>query len=78
MRYHKTLYIQKILLFSLTPSSDYIGPKEIFGMEIPDTQPFVDIVRNVSDKDVDIMSMIHEGEEVNIPTSLKKSIHWFY
>lgn len=67
----------KDFIILLTPSSDYIGPKEIFGMEIPDTQPFVDIVRNVSDKDVDIMSMIHEGEEVNIPTSLKKSIHWF-
>lgn len=67
----------KDFIILLTPSSDYIGPREIFGMEMPDTQPFIDIIRNIPNDDVEAMKRIHEGKVDKLPKSLKKSIHWF-
>lgn len=61
----------------LTPSDDYIGPKQIFGIEMPETQPLVDIVRNIPDIEVDIIKNIHKGKIEELPASFQKSINWF-
>lgn len=61
----------------LTPSDDYIGPKQIFGIEQPETQPLVDVVRNIPDRDVKVIKNIEKGKSKELPPSLKKSIDWF-
>ncbi|MER2155795.1 MAG: Z1 domain-containing protein [Solibacillus sp.] len=62
----------------LEPSDDYIGPKQIFGTEVPEACPAVDIVRSISDEDAKKVVAIQEGELNDVlPESFKKSIHWF-
>lgn len=72
-----TLY-PKDFITLLEPSEDYIGPKQIFGTELPEKSPRIDIVRYISDDDA---KAIHEAQkekqDIPITSSLKDSIHWF-
>lgn len=62
----------------LEPSEDYIGPKEIFGMELPESNPSVDIVRAISEEDRERLISLQNGDdEYHLPTSFIESIHWF-
>lgn len=62
----------------LNPSEDYIGAKEIFGTELPETVPYIDIVREIPLRDGQIVQEIQKGEtDGNLPQSFKQSIQWF-
>lgn len=62
----------------LETSEDYIGPQQIFGTEIPEACPAIDIVRSISDVDTKKVIEIQSGESKdNLPDSFKNSIHWF-
>lgn len=62
----------------LEPSEDYIGPKQIFGAEEPETNPYIDIVRSIPDEEAKIIreSQVEYGT-VPLANSLRDSIHWF-
>lgn len=62
----------------LEPSEDYLGPREIFGIETPETYPKVNIIREISNEDKDYIEELQGGEEfTELPKSFKESIHWF-
>lgn len=68
----------KDFIVLLEPSDDYIGPKQLFGTELPEMSPFIDVVREISDRDEKIVKDIQEGNIVQqLPLSFVKSIHWF-
>lgn len=65
----------------LEPAENYIGPEDIFGTEIPEKSPAVDIVEEISEVDKEL---IQESQKENIglevsqmPISLKNAINWF-
>ena len=61
---------------TLSVSKEYFGPQQIFG--IPDgNYNGLEIIRTVSDDDLDSISNIHNGIGTEIPDSLKDSICWF-
>lgn len=62
----------------LNPSEDYIGPKQLFGIEEPEASPSIDIIRDIPNDDAEIIKNIQEGDWFQmIPKSLIESIHWF-
>ena len=62
----------------LEPSEDYIGPKELFGSEEPEVSPYIDIVKEISEHDADIVRHIQSGDsKQDLPKSFKTSIQWF-
>lgn len=62
----------------LTPSEDYIGAKEIFGTELPETTPYIDIVREIPLREGQLVKEIQEGKTIgDLPNSFKQSIQWF-
>lgn len=62
----------------LEPSEDYIGPKQIFGTEVPEQSPKIDIIKEISDTDANLVKDIQKGETgQNIPKSFKEAIKWF-
>ncbi|MCE7782316.1 Z1 domain-containing protein [Staphylococcus xylosus] len=62
----------------LEPSEDYIGPKQLFGMEEPEKSPGIDIVLQIAEKDAEIIHEIQKGEsEAPLPISFVESIQWF-
>ncbi|EKZ0100418.1 Z1 domain-containing protein [Enterococcus faecium] len=68
----------KDFIFSLTPSEDYIGPREIFGIEVPEQESKVEIVRGISQEDYNQIKLIHDGKESKLPESFKDAIDWFF
>lgn len=68
----------KDFIILLNPSEDYIGPRQLFGTEVPESSPYIDIIRDIPDSDREIIERIQKGAiGVAIPRSLKDSIHWF-
>lgn len=67
----------KDFIISLTPSKDYLGPKQIFGLSEPEMNPSLDIVREISLNDTDLLKQIHKNEYFQAPASLMKAIQWF-
>lgn len=68
----------KDFIVLLEPSEDYIGPRQIFGTEIPEVSPYIDIVEDIPDIDSGIIKDIQEGNMLhNMPGSFVKAIHWF-
>lgn len=65
----------------LTPAENYIGPEDIFGTEIPEEAPAVDIVEEISEQDKELIKESQDNEVKlsvsQMPISLKKSIDWF-
>lgn len=73
----ESLYPKDFIIL-LDQSEDYIGPKQLFGSQLPERSPNIDIVRDISEKDKEILKEIQEGESSEpLPLSFKKSIHWF-
>lgn len=64
-------------IYTLTPSSDYLGANKIFGLEEPEAAPTLNLVRNISYVDFEQVQLIHKGESTTLPTSFQKSIDWF-
>lgn len=64
-------------IYSLTPAEDYIGPQEIFGTEEPETRPKVDIIRSITDTDLDQINHIHNNNAISVPRSLEDAVNWF-
>lgn len=64
-------------IVTLDPSSDYIGPKQIFGLSDPETNPPVDITEDIPEKDEERLKDIHDGYIHGIPKSLKQAIQWY-
>lgn len=75
----KTSLYPRDFIVLLEPSKDYMGPKEIFGIEQPEQQSAIDILEDISDMDVEIVRSLQmdEGVEATLPSSFKKAIHWF-
>lgn len=67
----------KDFVISLIPSKDYIGPKQIFGLSEPEKNPSLDIVREITSADTELLKQIHKGEYFQAPASLIKAIQWF-
>ena len=67
----------KDFIVVLPQSSDYIGPEEMFGTSEPEQVQKIDIVREISDDDVQIIRRLGKGEEIQIPKSLELAINWF-
>ncbi len=68
----------KDFIVALEPSEDYIGPKQIFGVEEPETSAVVDITRVISDEDALAVRELQKDEaDYGIPESFKKSVNWF-
>src|SRR5699024_6311022 len=63
-------------IYMLEQSPDYIGPKEIFGIQSPEETSKYPIVNQISDYDVEIVRDIHENSLVQIPASLREALQW--
>ena len=64
----------------LPKSSQYLGPKEIFGDEEADSDEFnegLNIKNFISEEELKIIKEIEKGEEDALPESLKRAICWF-
>lgn len=68
----------KDFVFTLPLSEDYIGPKEIFGLQEPEESPRLHIVRSIPPTDEDIMDDIHAGTYNQVSPSLKEALTWFF
>jgi len=66
----------KDFIVVLPKSTDYIGPEEMFGTSEPEQVQKVDIVREISDYDVQVIRGLGKGEAIQIPKSLEEAIDW--
>lgn len=67
----------KNFIWTLKTSDEYIGPNQIYGTPDPDKADSLDIVRVISDSELDYIIRIYNGESLELPQSLKDSICWF-
>lgn len=67
----------KNFIRSLCPSNEYFGPKQIFGIEETDDCDGLNMVRVISDDDLEKIKSIHKSETSTLPKSLKESLCWF-
>ena len=62
----------------LTPSPDYIGPKQLFGTEIPEVSPELEITRPIEKKEVAAVMQLQEKKgSGGLPESMTEAIRWF-
>lgn len=64
-------------IWTLKTSDEYIGPNQIFGTPDPDTTDSLDIVREIDEDELDIISGIYDGDISLLPQSLEDAICWF-
>jgi Z1 domain. len=62
---------------TLQPSNEYFGPRQIFGIDETDDNDGLNIVRDISDSDLEQIKQLHNKETNDIPQSMKDSICWF-
>lgn len=74
--FESSLY-PKDFICSLPESKEYFGAKVIFGSKDDDRYPGLDIVRNVPEKELKELKLLHDGSAVTLPDEFKKSICWF-
>ena len=60
---------------SLKTPPDYIGPDKLFN-EDPDSQT-LDIIRRITDDEIEVIKGIHSGDCSELPASLIDSLLWF-
>ncbi|KMJ57115.1 endonuclease [Bacillus sp. LL01] len=63
---------------TLQTSNEYFGPEQIFGIEGHENSDGLNIVRTISDEDLEIIKMVHNGEWFHLPNSFKESICWYF
>lgn len=66
----------KNFIAALEVSKEYFGPQQIFGVSSGEYNG-INIVRSVSECDLDRIKDIHDGTIANIPDSLKDALCWF-
>lgn len=62
---------------TLQPSNEYFGPRQIFGIDETDDNDGLNIVREISEFDLEQIKNLHNEEINDIPLSMKESICWF-
>ncbi|MGY4105526.1 Z1 domain-containing protein [Ignavigranum ruoffiae] len=67
----------KDFIFALKPASDYIGPKQMFGLQDPESTAKIPIIQSFSSNEIDQVEAIHSGETRDLPLKFKESIIWF-
>lgn len=73
----ESLYPKDFIVL-LETSEDYIGPKQFFGTEEPESTPQIDVIRDIPDGDVDLVRKVQDLSTVgDLPNSLIDSLHWF-
>ena len=70
-----TLY-PKDFIATLSVSNEYFGPQQIFGCEDTGYEG-IDIVRIISNDDLDAFKRLHKGASIPLPQSLLDSVCWF-
>lgn len=66
----------KNFITTLSVSPEYFGPQQIFGLEGSEHEG-LDIIRYISDNDLDTIKDIHDGIKREIPKSLETALCWF-
>jgi len=62
----------------LNPGEDYIGAKEIFGLDKPETRSRIPITREIFEFEVDdIREMQEQDDGRSLPSSFETAIQWF-
>ena len=63
---------------TLAVSKEYFGPQQIFGYS-GDSVNYsgLDIVREISDEELDVLKGIHDGDNFSAPKSLVDAVCWF-
>ena len=61
---------------ALAVSNEYFGPQQIFGVETGKYDG-LKIVRGIDKDDIDVIKKIHDGDEDELPKSMKESVAWF-
>ena len=72
----ETLY-PKNFISTLAVSKEYFGPQQIFGCE-ETIYDGLDIIRNITQDEVNEIKDIQNGHSVDIPDTLRDSICWFF
>lgn len=67
----------KHFIWTLKTSDEYIGPNQIFGTPDPETPDSLDIVREIEEDEIDVISKIYNGENKHLPKGLEDAICWF-
>ena len=74
--FESSLY-PKDFICSLPESKDYFGAKVIFGSDEDDNYPGLDIVRDISNKELSELKKLHSGGAFTLPEEFRKSVCWF-
>lgn len=72
----ETLY-PKNFIRTLDITNSYFGPDRFFNISDINSNKCLDLVRNISDKDVRMILDIEHGKDNKLPGSLKRAIAWF-
>ncbi|MCR8968460.1 Z1 domain-containing protein [Facklamia sp. 7083-14-GEN3] len=67
----------KDFIISLKAASDYIGPREIFGLQEPESTPRIPIIYSFSDNENIMIDSIHNFKSQRIPNKLKEALTWY-
>lgn len=67
----------KDFIGSLKPSNEYIGPKQIFGVQETESNYGMNIVRKIDEEDLTDIKLIHDEGCLKLPSSFIESICWF-
>ena len=62
---------------TLESSDEYFGPQQLFGAELSEEFDGLDVIRMITDEDMENIRKIHEMEPAILPNSLKEAFCWF-
>lgn len=62
---------------ALVPSKEYIGAKQIFGLEGTEEYQGMNIVRIVPKDELELVKSLHKNERLSLPPSLMDALLWF-
>ena len=74
--FEESLY-PKDFICSLPESNEYFGAKAIFGSCSDEAFPGLNVIRTVSETEMNELKAIHKGTAFILPTEFKKSVCWF-
>lgn len=71
----ESLYPEDFIV-ALPQSDEHFGPLQIFGQPEAGRAP-LGIVQDVSPKDLDVLDLLHKGDDSALPDSLRDAVLWF-
>lgn len=74
--FEESLY-PKNFICSLPESNEYFGSRVIFGSCSDETYPGMNILRTVSETEMQELKCIHNGTAFTLPTEFKNAVCWF-